>query len=352
MASAKKPRPSPSRGRAKKASTPRPKPQPKIPAKKASTPRPKPQPKIPAKSALVAALPTGGASQVLFTANGTALLILRDAKKTLTLHDLAAGTETPPLKALPTASVVALSADSRFLAMGTSTGILAVDSTQAGKVAWKTKATGTAIAQVLFTLDGSLVLVADAFQPEGDSWFRVYHTATGQEDKSFDPVAGARVSHLALSPDGLFLAHSEMRSDSVLVWHLPTRQMSACIQLQKLNGPIVGLAFGNTVRHLYVAQSHRLSAWNGENALPLADMAVEGVTSLALLNAGTTVVSLRTGTQGSALNFWHAETGRLRQTVPLPDGAYGPLAAPPAGTHLALPAPKACWIWNAEKLVS
>ncbi len=313
-------------------------------------PRAKPAPKIPAKSALITAIPQ--ASQVLFTANGTALLVLRDARKTLTLYDLAAGTETPPLKALPTASVVALSADSRFLAMGTSTGILAVDSTQAGKVAWKTKATGTPIAQVLFTLDGNYVIVADAFQEEGDSWFRVYQTATGQEDTSFEPVAGARVCHLALSPDGLFLAHSEMRSDSVLVWNLPTRQMAACIQLQKANGPIVGLAFGTGVRHLFVAQSNRLSAWNGENALLLADMAVEGVASLALINAASTVATLRTGPQDAALNFWHAETGRLRKTIPLPGGAYGPLTAPPAGTHLALPAPKACWIWNAEKLLS
>jgi WD40 repeat protein len=280
------------------------------------------------------------------------VLVLRHAKKKLTLFDLATGTETPPLKALPTASVVALSADSRFLAMGTSTGILAVDSTQAGKVAWKTRASGTPIAQVVFTLDGSSVLAADAFEEEGDSWFRVYQTATGQEDKSFDPVAGARVGHLALSPDGLFLAHSEMRSHSVLVWHLPTRQMAACIQLQKSNGPIVALAFGINVRHLHVAQSNRVSAWNGENALPLADVAVEGVTSVALIDRCGTVVTLRTGPRGSALNFWNAESGRLRKTIDLPPGNYGPLAAPPAGTHLALPAEKTCWIWDAEKLVS
>jgi hypothetical protein len=312
--------------------------------------RAKAGPAIPAKAALVAAIPH--ASRILFTANGAALLVLRDARKTLTLYDLATGKETPPLKALPTASVVALSADSRFLAMGTSTGILAVDSTQAGKVAWKTKATGTPVAQVLFTLDGASVIVADAFKEEGDAWFRVYQTATGQEDKSFDPVTGARVCHLALSPDGLFLAHSEMRSDSVLVWHLPTRQMGACIPLRKSNGPIVGLAFGNGVRHLYVAQSNHVSAWNGENALPLADMAVEGVASLALLNAASTVATLRTGPQGAALNFWNSETGRLRKTIALPAGDYGPLAAPPAGSHLSLPGPQTCWIWNAEKLVT
>jgi WD40 repeat protein len=334
-------RPSPkAANRARKPSAPRLKPKPK----------PKPKTKIPAKAALVADIPQ--ASHAVFTANGAALLVLRDTKKTLTLYDLATGMETPPLKTLPTASTVALSADSRYLAMGTSTGILAVDSTQAGKVAWKTKAAGTPIAQVLFTLDGSCVLVADAFQEEGDAWFRVYHTADGQEDKTFDPVTGARVCHLALSPDGLFLAHSEMRSHSVLVWHLPTRQMGACIQLQKSNGPIVGLAFGVNVRHLYVAQSHRVSAWNGENALPLADMAVEGVASLALINAASTVATLRTGPQGSALNLWNAESGHLRKTITLPDGDYGPLAAPPAGTHLALPGPKTCWIWNAEKLVS
>jgi hypothetical protein len=305
---------------------------------------------IPAKNALLATIPK--ASRILFTANGTAALVVRDAKKTLSLFDLATQTETPPLKTLPTAAAMALSADSRFIAIGTSTGILAVDSTQAGKVAWKTKATGNPIAQVLFTLDGNLVLAADAPKGDSDHWFRVFQTATGEPDTTFEPVAGGCVGHLALSPDGLFLAHSEMRSGSVLVWHLPTRQVAACVQLQKSNGPIIALSFGLNVRHLFVAQANRLSTWNGENALPLAEMAAEGLTSLAVLCRGNILASLRSGPQGSALNFWTSETGHLRNTLHLPAGDYGLLAAPSDGSALALPTKKACWIWNAEKLVS
>ena len=322
------------------------------PAKPKAPPKPRAKKieKIPAKSALAAAIP--GASRVLFTANGTAALVVREDKKTLTLYDLATGSETPPLKTLPTASAIALSADSRYIAMGTSTGILAVDSTQAGKIAWKTKATGEPIGQVLFSLDGALVFAAAAFKAEGDAWLRVHQTATGIEETAFDPVPGARVCHLALSPDGLFLAHSEMRSNTVLIWHLPTRQMGACLQLAKGDGPIVGLAFGSGVKHLYAAQDRRVPAFNAENGLPFADMAVEGVTSLAVIDGGATVVTLRQGPAGAALNLWHAETGRLRQTIPLPEGPYGPLAAPPGGAHLALPGPKVCWIWNAQKLVN
>ena len=171
---------------------------PNLPNPKSPPSRAKKQPKTPAQAALAAAIP--GASRVLFTANGTAALIVREDKKTLTLYDLATGSETPPLKTLPPVSAVALSADTRFIAMGTSTGILAVDSTQAGKVAWKTKATGAAIAQVLFSLDGSLVIAAAAFKEEGDAWFRVYQTAAGTEETTFDPVPGGRVCHLALSP--------------------------------------------------------------------------------------------------------------------------------------------------------
>ena len=306
--------------------------------------------KVPAKAALTAAIP--GASRVLFTANGTAVLVVREDKKTLTLYDLATGSETAPLKTLPTASAIALSADSRFIAMGTSTGILAVDSTQAGKVAWKTKATGEGIGQVLFSLDGALVFAAAAFKAEGDAWFRVHQTATGEEEMAFDAVAGARVCHLALSPEGLFLAHSEVRSNTVLIWHLPARQMGACLQLGKGNGPIVGLAFGSGVRHLYAAQDRRVTAFNAENGLAFADMAVEGVTSLAVIDGGATVATLRQGPAGAALNLWQGESGRLRKTIALPEGAYGPLAAPPGGAHLALPGPKVCWIWNAERLVN
>ena len=138
---------------------------------------------IPAKGALVATIP--GATRVVFMANGQAVLVARAEKKTLTLWDLQTNTETPPLKALPTFSAVGLSPDNRFIAMGTSTGILAVESTQAGKVAWKTKAGGEPVGDVLFTLDGSLVIAAAAFAEEGDAWIRVYKTATGEEERAF-----------------------------------------------------------------------------------------------------------------------------------------------------------------------
>src|SRR4051812_11659417 len=87
---------------------------------------------IPAKGALAATIPS--ASHIQFTANSRAVLVARLKKKTLTLFDLESQTETPPLPALPTYSAVALSADSRHIAMGTSTGILAVQSTQTGKI--------------------------------------------------------------------------------------------------------------------------------------------------------------------------------------------------------------------------
>jgi WD40 repeat protein len=310
--------------------------------------------RTPAKHALAAEIP--GASRVLFTANGAALLVVREDKKTLTLWDLATGTETPPFKTLPTVSAVALSADNRLIAMGTHTGILAVDSAQAGKVDWKTKASGQAIGQVLFTLDGALVITAPRYEEEGDAWFHVYHAATGAEEKAFEPVAGARVCHLALSSDGLFLAHSEMRSHSVLVWHLPTRQMGACIRLNPQNGAIVGLAFGHSVKELFVGQENRLTAWNGENGLLHAEMAVQGVRSLAVIAGGKTLVSLRRGSGagaggGPALNLWNAESGRLRKTIDLPAGDYGTLSVPPSGAQVALPGEKVCWVWNAEKLM-
>ena len=165
-------------------------------------------------------------------------------------------------------------------------------------------------------------------------------------------MAGARCCHLALSPDGLFLAHSEMHSNSVLVWHLPTRQMGVCLRLDRRQGAITGVSFGNHVRHLYVAQERAITGWNGENGTPLAEMRAEGIRSLALVRGGDVVVSLRTGEKDAALNIWGAETGHLRKTIVLPVGELGPLATPPGGMFLALPTGKECWIWNAEKLVA
>jgi hypothetical protein len=149
----------------------------------------------------------------------------------------------------------------------------------------------------------------------------------------------------------MFLAHSEVRSHSVLVWHLPTRQMGACIRLNPRDGRIVKLAVGHGIRQLFVAQENRITCWNGENGIALADMAVQGVRSIALIDGGGTLASLRGGEQGTALNLWNAESGRLRQTIPLPPGGMGHLAAPPAGNFLALPGPKQCWVWNAHRLV-
>ena len=325
-----------------------PKPSPR--ARKPAPPRAGKAPKPPAKSALLAEIP--GASRVLFTANGTGLLVVRDEQKTLTLFDLATGMETPPLKELARVSAVALSADTRFIAMGTKSGILAVESSQAGKAAWKTKATGEVIGEVLFTLDGSLVIAAGAYQEEGDAWLRVYKTMTGEEEPAFDPVPGARVCHLALSPDGLFLAHSEVRSNSVLVWHLPTRQMASCLRLNNGNGKIVGLKFGHNVRQLYIAQESRVTGWNGENSVEISNMAVEGVKSLAIIAENNSIITLRVGPAGSALNLWNAETGRLRKTIPLPEGNYTSLAAPPGGAYVALAGGKICWVWKSEKLLA
>ncbi|HVT80036.1 MAG TPA: hypothetical protein VHM90_05210 [Phycisphaerae bacterium] len=351
-AKTRKPKPAPKKPLAPK----------KKPAQKSSKPAPKSKPKkaapkIPAKSALVAAIP--GATRVVFMANSRAVLVARQEKKTLTLWDLEAGTETPPLKALPTFSAVALSADNRFIAMGTSTGILAVESTQAGKVAWKTKAgEHESVGDILFTLDGSLVIAAATpstsatLSDELDAWIRVHRTATGEEEKAFDPVKGARCCHLALSPDGKFLAHSEMRSNSVLVWDLQARQMGVCVRLDSRQGKIAGIAFGNHIRQLFVAQERAITGWNGENGTQLVDMRAQGIRSLALVRGGDVIVSLRAGEMDAALNIWGAETGHLRKTIPLPLEEFGPLAAPPGGTFLALPAGRQSWIWNVEKLVS
>src|SRR5204863_2360284 len=105
------------------------------------------------------------------------------------------------------------------------------------------------IVDVAFSLDGSLVIAA------GHYWLRVFNAKTGDAAAGFDPVAGASCPHVALSPDGQFLAHSETHSNSVLVWHLPSRQVGQYIRLPAGEGPITRLAFGPTVRQLYVAQS-------------------------------------------------------------------------------------------------
>ena len=143
-----------------------------------------------------------------------------------------------------------------------------------------------------------------------------------------------------------------MRSHSVLVWHLPTRQMSACIRLDRRQGTIKALAFGNTVKQLYVAQESAITGWSGENASGFVDMRAQVIRSLAVIHHGSVVASLRVGEADAALNIWGAETGHLRKTILLPVKNPGPLAAPPGGAYLALPTGKDCWIWKTEKLVS
>jgi WD40 repeat protein len=330
-------------------------------ARKKRPPKPaRKKPLIPAQAALLGTLKH--ADFVQFTPNGQLLLVGRRDSKTITLWDVTSRDEMPPLKAPAAMTALALSADSRYLAMGTSKGTLAVESTQAAKVAWKTKDPDAGpIGEVLFSLDGSLVIAAPAFRDEGDAWIRVHKTATGEIVSGaggFEPVAGALCCHLAVSPDGVFLAHSEERSHSVLVWHLPTRQMGACLRLPPRDGRIVRLAFGHTVRQLYVAQEKRVSGWNGENGTEFVQIATEGVQSLAVIDGGASLATLRvSAVVGSdeptaGLNFWNAESGRLRHTVPLPVQAYGHLASPPDGSLLALPGEKECWVWRVAKLVT
>jgi hypothetical protein len=105
---------------------------------KPKKPTPKAAP-LPAKPALAAIFPD--VTRVAFTANSQALLLARTAAKTLTLYDLDTRAETPPLKALANCSAIALSADSRLIAMGTSRGDLVIDSAHTGKTLWKTKLT-------------------------------------------------------------------------------------------------------------------------------------------------------------------------------------------------------------------
>jgi WD40 repeat protein len=301
----------------------------------------------PAKSALIATL--FNVTRLQFTANSQALLLARTSKKTLTLWDLASRSETPPLKALPTFTAVALSTDNHFIAMGTSSGIIAVQSTQTGKILWKTKASGEPVADIAFSLDATLVIAT------GPGWLRIHQVSTGDPATGFDPVPGAQCPHLAFSPDGQFLAHSEIRSNSVLVWHLPTRQVAQFIRLPVPIGKIQRLAFGHTVRTLYIAQSGQISTWNGETGQLVLDFPVAHATSMALIHEGLILATTRAATDDDkpkpAIDLWSAPTGRHRREIALPPLDFGPLTASPDGNLLALPAAKGpCWLWNTAKL--
>jgi WD40 repeat protein len=325
--------------------------------------------RVPAKGAMIAAI--GKAGWVQFAANGRAVLVARGMgegskaaakNKTLTLWDLESGMETPPLAALSTFSAAALSADNRFVAMGTSTGILAVQSSQTGKVIWKSKAGEPAIGEIVFSLDGSLVIAAAEVPEEikeQEGWIRVHRVADGSEEKGFDPVAGALCCHLALSPDGMYLAHSELRSHSVLIWDLRSRQMGACIRLPVGRGQIKDLAFGITARQLFVAQEKQLSGWNAENGTRLVTMEAQGdaagFESVAVIQQGGAVASTRMTEGRGYLEIWGAESARLRKTVNLPaekPGELGQLAVSTDGWLLALPGKRECWVWKVEKLVA
>jgi len=352
------------------AKTKRPKPAPRStkPAARKAKPAPqrkvKPSPKlkvtsskstapVPAKAALVAVLPK--VTHLQFTANSQALLLARQSTKTLTLYDLETRAETPPLKALPTFSTIAMSADSRYIAMGTSTGIVAVDSAQSGKTLWKTKAAdtgGNEIEELAFSLDASLLFAATA----GDNaWLRIYNAAKGDLATGFDTIQGATCRHLALSNDGLFLAHAEIRSNSVLVWHLPSRQVAHCIRLPIPNGPIVGLAFGATVRQLHIAQKKHLSTWNGETGQLVLDFEIPPAQSLAVLLEGNILATTQSASEENPKQFLHmhsAPTGRLRRSIALPPKlALSRLIASPNTLLLALPSDKHTYLWRAEKLL-
>lgn len=307
---------------------------------------------IPAKSALIAQI--AKASRVQFAANGRALLVARDSKKTLTLFDITSAAETPPFGTMSTFSSAALSADNRYVAMGTSTGILAVDSTQTGKALWKTKANGEPVGEILFTLDNSLVIAAAEFAEKGDGWLRVHRVAGGEIEKGFEPIAGAMCCHLALSPDGLFLAHSELRSHSVLIWHLPTRQMGACIRLAPGRGKITDIAFGTGVKQLIISQEKQITGWNAENATRFLNMEAPedaaAFLSVAIIQQGGAVASTRLTDGEAFLEIWGAQTGHLRKSIKLPGQSFGPLAANADGSLLALPSEKECWLWKTDKL--
>lgn len=303
---------------------------------------------VPASSALLLAIPKVHLLQ--FAATGRALLLARakSSDTLVTLFDLESRSESPPLKALAKCSAIALSADNRHLAVGTSSGIIAVQSTQTGKTLWKTKAGGEPVRQLLFSLDGSLLFAAAEPAEKGDAWLRAHKTATGELDPTFEPVAGARCCHLALSPDGLFLAHSEIRSHSILIWHLPTRQMGACLRLPRERGAIVDLAFGSGVKHLLAAQKHQLSMWNAESGTRELAVDASQFTGLAPLPAPGILAVTRMEEEKPVLEIRGAQTLHLRRTIRLPE--IGRLAASPDGTLLALTIPgKNCWLWKAER---
>src|SRR6185436_8173705 len=136
------------------------------------------------------------------------------------------------------------------------------------------------VLDIVFSLDGTLVFAV------GHHWIRVFNAKTGEPAPGFEPIAGAICPHVALSPDGQFLAHSEIHSNSVLVWHLPSRQVGQYVRLPAREGTITRLAFGPTVRQLYIAQTRHLSAWNGETGQCFLDFATEDAQSLAVIEQG------------------------------------------------------------------
>ena len=342
------PKPRPKKSLPKKKPKPAAK-RPTKPAKPAKKSNPKSAPTIPAKSALLAEIPKVDFLQ--FAASARAILLARAGKETkVTLFDLESQTETPPLQALPKCSAIALSPDNRHLAVGTSSGILAVQSTQTGKILWKAKAGGEPVRQIAFTLDGSVLLAAAEPAEEGDAWLRVHKTATGEIDASFEPVPGARCCNLALSPDGVFLAVSEIRSNSVLIWHLPTRQMGACLRLPPERGRITDIAFGINARHLFIAQKHQLSTWNAETGV--RDLAIDAsqFASVAALPATGAIAVLRLEEAAAFLEIRGDQTLHLRREIRIPGATAGQLAASADGSLLALcGAAKNAWLWKAEK---
>jgi len=330
------------------------KPTKKPPPKKPNPTKPRPRKntlpeKIPAKSALLLSIPK--VSLLQFAATSRALLLARQKSNDtlVTLYDLESQSESPPLKARPKTSAIALSPDNLCLALATSSGILAVQSTHTGKLLWKSKAGQPPIRQILFSLDGSLLFAAAEPADEGDAWLRAVKTATGEPDPAFEPTPGTRCSHLALSPDGLFLACSEIRSNTVLLWHLPTRQLASVLRLPKERGPIADLAFGSSIKHLVIAQKHQLSTWNAENGerdrnvdasifLNISPLPLPGILAITRLENEAPVLELR-----------GLDTLHLRRTISLP--AQAALASSPDSTLLALTLPnKQTHLYKSEKL--
>jgi len=146
------------------------------------------------------------------------------------------------------------------------------------------------------------------------------------------------------------LAHSELNSNAVLVWHLPTRQISVVIRLPQNRGPIKSIAFGVTVRHLYVAQQTQTTGWNAENGTQFLALETPGVQSIAMINHGDAIAATRVVEEAAELDLYGAETGHLRKTVKLAVKGAGALCASPDGAMLALPTGKDCFVWRAEKL--